>query len=140
MKRRLTIIFVLIVILAIPATSFSFFELGKINQYISYDRFKVISPSYKRNIYHPILKGRLINETNEEVHVFVHIYFCDIFRERHNKVTLSISMQPKEKFEFKRYLQNSELERAKYAHHLEFQIDKLWVGRRNIGKQYIIRG
>lgn len=83
---------------------------------------------------------RLINETNEEVYVYVHIYFCDIFRVRHNQFTLGLSMRPKEKVEFKQYLQRSESEHTENAYHLEFDFIQLIVGGKNKGKQYVVCG
>lgn len=138
MKRQLAPIFVFIVILVLPTNSYAFYTLDEINEYLSYDRLKIITPSDAKNVYHPIVEGRLINETNEEVYVHVHIYFCDIFKVRLNQVTLSISMRQKEKVEFKQYLKSSEYERARNAHHLEFEIVDLRVGGKKIGKRYDI--
>lgn len=133
MKRQVASTLVFVFVLTLPATSFAFYILGGINEYLSYDRLKVITPE-DENIFHPKVKGRLINETNEEVYVLVHLYFCDIFNTRHNQATIGISMQPKEKVEFDNYLKGSEWVRTRTAHHVEFKIERLIVGGKYLVK------
>jgi hypothetical protein len=135
MKRPFGLIIVLIVVLAIPATSFAFYQLGEINEYVSYDRFHVTAQYYDKNLtshFHPMLQGRLINETNEKVYVIVHLYFCDIFNKRYNSVTLSKSLYPDEKYEFNKGLDGYEYETTRNAHHIEFQVETLIVGGKNM--------
>jgi len=134
MKRQLCIRFALIILFTLPAPSFAFYQLGEINEYLSYDHFKVITRWDDASVYHPRLKGRLINETNDNVYVVVHIYFCDIFKQRHNSVTISKSLRAKEKAEFDKFLDGSEYERTRDAHHIEFQFGSLIVGGKNMLK------
>ncbi|HNY66616.1 MAG TPA: hypothetical protein PKM41_14365 [Deltaproteobacteria bacterium] len=140
MKGQLATILVFIVFLAIPANSHAFYSLDEINEYLSYDRLKVVSVLDNKYAYHPWVEGRLINETNEAVYVSVRIYFCDVFRVKLNQITLSISMKPKEKVEFKQYLHKSEYESTRNAHHLEFEFIDLRVGGKRIGSRYDICG
>jgi len=140
MRGNLAAIFVLIILSAIPANSYAFYSLDEINEYLSYDRLKVITPLDDKNVYHPMAEGRLINNTSEKVYVYVHIYFCDVFKVRLNQITLGISMQPNAKVEFRQYLQKSEYELTRNAHHLEFEITDLRVGSKNIGRRYDICG
>lgn len=123
-----------IVLLTYPTASFAFYALGDINQYLSYDRLKVITPIDEKYNFHPRVQGRLINKTNKQVYVSVHLYFCDIFNQRHNQASLNISMRPEEKVEFDKYLKGSEWERTRTAHHVEFEIVKLIVDGRSITK------
>ncbi|GEM_PF-1561744 len=140
MKRHLAPILAFIFVLGFPVNSDAFYSLDEINEYLSYDRLIVITQLNGNNLYHPIVEGRLINETNEKVYVKVNIYFCDIFRVRHNQFTLSILMEPNDKVEFKKYLERKEIEHTKNAHHLEFDIIDLRVGGKKIGKRYDICG
>jgi hypothetical protein len=131
---RFAIILATLFFLTYPTASFAFYALGDINQYLSYDRLKVITPIDEKYNFHPRVQGRLINKTNKQVYVSVHLYFCDIFNQRHNQASLNISMRPEEKVEFDKYLKGSEWERTRTAHHVEFEIVKLIVGSRNITK------
>lgn len=131
MKKQLVIALVLIVSLALPAATLAFYQLGEINEYISYDRFKIITPLDDKNVYHPRLHGRFINETDEPVNFFVNIYFCDIFKQHHNSVTVSMSLGPKGKSEFEAPLNGPEYERSRDAHHIEFRFVNLVVGGKN---------
>ncbi|HOG69053.1 MAG TPA: hypothetical protein PK366_06730 [Fibrobacteraceae bacterium] len=140
MKRYLAPILAFVVVLGLPTNSDAFFSLDEINEYLSYDRLKVVTPLNNKNIYHPYVEGRIINETNETVYVNVRIYFCDIFRVRHNQFTLRVSMKPKVKIEFKKYLSGEGIENTINAHHLEFDIVDLRVGGKKVGKRYDICG
>jgi len=121
-------------ILTYPSSSFSFYVLGDINQYLSYDRLKVITPIEEKYNFHPRVQGRLINKTKKRVYVSVHLYFCDIYSQRHNQATLNISMRPEEKVEFETRLRGSEWERTRTAHHVEFEIVRLIVDGKSMVK------
>lgn len=132
--RGSAILVTALLVLVHPTASFAFYEHGDINEYLFYDRLKVITPIEEKNTYHPKVRGRLINKTDERVQVSLRLYFYDIFNQCHNHATLSLSMQPKEKVEFEQYLNGSEWERTRSAHHIEFEILNLIVGGRNMTK------
>lgn len=131
MKKQLAMMLVLIFVLTFPASSFAFYILGDINEYLSYDRLYVISLQ-DEIVFHPRVEGRLINRTDKKVYVVLQLNFCDIFNQRHNRATISISMQPNEKVVFKQGLEGSEWERTRVAHHVDFQIERLIVDGRII--------
>ena len=133
MKRQIAILLIFIFMSTFPVISFAFYSRGDINQYLSYDRLEIMTPQeYK--IYHPRVKGRLINETNKQVYVYVDLYFCDISNKRYNQATISMTMDPKEKSAFENTLLASEWKYSKNAHHVEFKIKRLIVGGKNIKK------
>jgi len=94
MRKYLMIIFAFSIFAALPANSSAFYQIGDINEYLSYDRFKVITRWEDQNIYHPKLQGRLINKTNERISLVVNIYFCDVHNKRYNSAIITMSLNP----------------------------------------------
>jgi len=131
MKRQIVSVLAIIFMLSVPILSFAFFSRGDINQYLSFDRLEIMTPR-EYNIFHPRVKGRLINETNKQVYVVVDLYFCDIFNKRYNQTTISATINQKEKLEFEQILEESEWEYSKNAHHVDFVIKRLIVGCKRI--------